>query len=406
MLPIGKSAFTGTPMSYCPQRTIESIDKSKILSVKERYDPVSKRMIPICATPSIIINAVKSITTTTSTILFTTTPIPDEIRDYTVTFNGSSIITRQSPVFLTGLTPGTQYSVFISYNTTNYPIKTIKSNTVLFVTPMSNIDNYFLYYSATDTSITLYFSDNSAQHLYVATVNGIQQPFSSSGSSVSITGLSSGNTYQVNILNRDANGIFPDSNIISYKMKTSPNIPQITNPIIYQTLATINYSSISGYDSYYLALDNKAPIQQLITNPTNVSNLQPNTSYNLYELAYDSSNVFATAISSPNHITMLSTNYPVSISGYQRPGFGQDFYTFDLHIQPIYSLYVLTFQNTSNPSDTIQVSSNANGSYPNYYGPISISTPLSTGNIYSITVTASGPSGIITFSNYLFSLPT
>jgi len=33
-------------------------------------------------------------------------------------------------------------------------------------------------------------------------------------------------------------------------------------------------------------------------------------------------------------------------------------------------------------------------------------TPLSTGNIYSITVTASGPSGIITFSNYLFSLPT
>jgi len=411
MLPIGKPAFTGTSMSYCPVRTVKSIDKSKILKIRERYDPVSKRMIPVCFVPSITLNSIVPINSTSASVFFTA--IPDENRNYTVTFNSSSIVVSQSPAIITGLTIATGYSVFVSYYKTDvYPNKLIQSNTFLYYTSMPQPD--FLYYSSTGTSITVYFSNNSNPHLYVASVNGSDQEFSTSGSSITITGLTSGNTYQVNMLNRGVNGNFPDSSIVSYKMKTYIDSFQSSNPIIYQTLVNISYSQDNVYDTYYLAFGNKVPTQQLTTNPADISNLQPNTSYTLYEFAYDHTNTFATLISSPINITTLSTNYPVTISYITNEDVdGQTVYSIGLNSQPIYSLYVIKFQNSRVTHDNVTISSDTFnaviGSYPDYTY-LTISTPLaldtSTSASYIVTVTASGPNGIITVSDSSFTLYT
>ena len=250
---------------------------------------------------NIIITGV-TVTSTTATIFFTNYSL---INNFVVNYNGISVPASSSPVVLTGLTPKTQYSVYITVSTTH---GNTTSNVFLFNTAMP--PPTFIYYSATDTSITSNFTTVAGNQLYVTGIVGSPQEFVGYVSPLTVTGLISVNTYQIYIATRDPNGVYPDSDKVTFKMNTYPIVPRIINAVPYSTVVTTTYTQPSGYNQFFLLMDDHTTQQQVTMNPVDFVNVPADKQQNLYEIADDSTGVFGRVISDPYSVKTETMSFP------------------------------------------------------------------------------------------------
>jgi len=243
-----------------------------------------------------------TVTSTTATITFTH---PFDITNFSVKYDGSTAYSSSSPIVLTGLNSKTQYSVYITASTTH---GNTTSNTVTFYTAMP--PPTFIYYNATDTTITSSFTAIGGEQMYVTGIVGNPQEFVGYDSPITVTGLTSGHTYQIYIATRDPNGVYPDSEKITYKMNTSPNIPQIINAIGYSTVVYTTFNIIPNYNTYLLTMSDNATRQAVTTSPVDFVNVPSDTTQNLYEIADDSTGVFGRVISAPYSVLTYGNSFP------------------------------------------------------------------------------------------------
>jgi len=228
-----------------------------------------------------------------------------DMSNFSVVYDSSSAYASKSPIVLTGLKPQTQYNVYITGSTIN---RKATSSLITFYTGMP--PPKFIYYSATSTSITSNFTAIPGNQLYVTGVVGSPQEFVDYVSPLTVTGLTSGNTYQIYIATRDPNGVYPDSDKVTFKMNTYPNVPQIVNAVGYSTVVTTTFNIIPNYNQYLLTMSDNATRQAVTTSPVDFVNVPSDTTQNLYEIADDSTGVFGRAISAPYSITTYTTPFP------------------------------------------------------------------------------------------------
>jgi hypothetical protein len=197
--------------------------------------------------------------------------------------------TTTSPLVITGLTNGQQYS-FTMVGYTDTEIASLPSNTVVNIVPYKIPDQPIItQISSFDQSLHIYYdtsvnSNGRPVINYIYSLNGGTTYTSASQTSnpIIITGLVNGTLYNVSIKSQNIAGYSAPSNIVSARPANVPSVPAITDLTVTNLNATVSFtpSNANGnaITKYQYKLNNSA-------NFVDIENLVNGSSFTLVNLS-------------------------------------------------------------------------------------------------------------------------
>ncbi len=256
-----------------------------------------------------------SVTATTATLTFTPAA---GAASYAVTLTpqGGTATTQTvtaSPVNLTGLTPGTLYTVRVVTSCTTG--LSSPAATTTFTTNCPAVTGLAAG-SITTTGATLTFTPAAGATGYTVTVNGTALTTPTTGSPVVLTGLTPTTAYTVTVTTICSAGSSTSATVTF--ITTTPPCPAITGlsaGSVTATGATLTFTPAAGAANYVLTLTPQggaATTQTVTGSPVNLTGLTPSTAYSVSIVTS-----CTTGLSSPAVTTTFTTATPpcVAVTG-------------------------------------------------------------------------------------------
>ncbi|KAA9338229.1 T9SS type A sorting domain-containing protein [Hymenobacter busanensis] len=240
--------------------------------------------------------AAGSITTTSASLSFTPASTGTS---YTVTYTpaGGSATTvtpnpTASPVALTGLLPGTTYTVSVVSNCGAGQTSTAATTTFTTLAPCNPVTNLTAG-SITSTSASLTFTPASAGTGYTVTYtpqggSATTVTPAPTASPVALSGLTPGTQYTVSVVSNCGGGQTSTAATTTFTTAAAPACPPITGLTatgITPNSAQVNFVGAAGNTSYqvsYITTGGSLPVivtPNPTSSPVTITGLQPNTQY-------------------------------------------------------------------------------------------------------------------------------